>query len=89
MPSLVKFSHVFSHHEHTVCEGDYALHFHEFDIDCEFYKFKLNNAVELSDLYAVEFTIDNFKTVYSDYKSFLKNKKLSNCYQRGPPDLLA
>lgn len=42
-PSLVKFSHGFQNHEHEVCYGEFSSHLHEIDIDCEFYKFKLNN----------------------------------------------
>lgn len=40
-PYAVKLSHAFSHHTHEVCDGFSNTHFHKLDLDCEFYKFKL------------------------------------------------
>lgn len=40
-PYLVKLSHTFNHHTHEVCDGFSDTHFHKLDLDCEFYKFKI------------------------------------------------
>ncbi len=85
LPSFVKLSHTFNHHTHEVCEGDSSLHFHKLDVDCEFYKFKLNNNYEVIDLDIEIFTIEIFDTNLISHKSFLKNKIRLNRFQRGPP----
>ncbi len=41
-PSFVKLFHIFENHEHAICVNQQDTHFHKVDLDCEFYKFKLN-----------------------------------------------
>lgn len=41
-PLFVKLNHVFEDHKHEVCKTPYTNHFHELEIGCEFYNFKLN-----------------------------------------------
>jgi type III secretory pathway component EscR len=87
-PVAVKFAHVFSHHNHKVCQDNSTTHFHEIDVDCNFYKFKLNN---------------NTPLVFTDYDFFIPKKEHSEIishyfflskYQqlhvslRGPPALV-
>jgi hypothetical protein len=90
LPSAVKLNHVFTHHEHEVCENDgtNTTHFHETDLDCEFYKFKLTKTYYL-DLNPVNETskIFNNKTEVS-YYLFLRTHKENNSYLRGPPALV-
>ena len=40
-PSAVKLTHAFKNHKHEICDGEKTAHFHEVDIDCDFYKFTL------------------------------------------------
>ena len=84
-PSAVKFAHTFSHHEHEVCDGESAVHFHELDIDCEFFKFKINNTykseIAVFEIYNPEIS----KSVATTRKSFLLHKIQSNRFLRGPP----
>lgn len=90
VPSAVKFSHVFTHsqHKHDVCKGEKTTHLHEIDIDCEFYKFQLNNHF-LSQL-----ENDNWlQTPYYHEVSLLTYKFLNSHRPlsfslRGPPALV-
>lgn len=56
-PYVVKLSHSFNHHTHEVCEGFSDTHFHSLDLDCEFYKFK----IQKDQIFDV--------VVYSEYES--------------------
>lgn len=42
MPSAVKFTHIFENHKHEVCTDYSTKHMHEINLECEFFKFKLN-----------------------------------------------
>lgn len=45
-PNAVKLTHAFSHHTHEVCvDGLSDTHLHSLDLDCEFYKFKLQKDI--------------------------------------------
>lgn len=88
LPSVVKFSHVLSPHEHETCLDSSSTHFHEVDIDCEFYKFKLNTSFYTA-LNHTEITPNEFfnNSEYS-YYAFVKQQKRSSRAQRGPPGLV-
>jgi len=70
-PYAVKLAHVFENHKHEICIDYQKTHFHEFDVDCEFYKFKINNPFtitfndiefnEIKELNALNFEIYSFK----------------------------
>jgi hypothetical protein len=84
-PTAVKFNHVFSHHQHEVCKGEFTTHIHAFDSDCDFYKFKLTNPFTFFN-YDVAFKIvlqkhQNNITHYS----FLTSYQALHFTQRGPP----
>ncbi len=87
LPSVVKFSHVLSHHEHEVCVDTSASHFHEVDVDCEFYKFKLNTNY-LHDFDYIDIIPNEFihNSEYS-YYAFIRSHKRNALAQRGPPSL--
>lgn len=87
-PSVVKFSHIFTHHEHKVCNGEKSTHIHEVDFDCDFLKFKLNNNYYSSFKYKVLFceTI-SYKIPPLTYK-FLNNHQPLSFSLRGPPILV-
>jgi len=87
-PSAVKLMHVFQDHEHEVCIDNQKTHLHTLDLECEFYKFKVNNTFTLStynvEILAIEIT---HKPIVSQYN-------FTNYYQplsfslRGPPQLI-
>ena len=88
IPSIVKFSHVFTHHEHKVCLGEKSTHIHKVDLDCDFHKFKLNNS------YYTSFEYQNLFCVTPYYKVSILTYKFLNKHQplsfslRGPPTLV-
>lgn len=89
LPSAVKLSHVFTHHKHEVCKNDSndKTHFHELDVDCEFYKFKLNTNY-YSGLYAFETIIqNNLSKVNTCFYLFLRTHQQNASFLRGPPTL--
>ncbi|OUS00909.1 hypothetical protein A9Q86_09165 [Flavobacteriales bacterium 33_180_T64] len=85
LPSVVKFSHVFSHHEHEVCFGENQTHLHEVDLDCEFFKFKIQTQnTFLKPNYELLSTNNNHKTTPS-YYTFLSDYQRLHFSLRGPP----
>lgn len=88
VPSLVKFGHALENHKHEVCDVPQKLHFHDYEIDCEFYKFKLNKnqyfeiyIFEESSSLLIDSEIDD-----KDYFFYKKHLSLSKNL-RGPPSL--
>jgi hypothetical protein len=88
LPSLVKLHHAFQDHKHEVCINNIVEHFHELDLECEFYKFKLNTQFSVS-FPSVEFvdSINNFKEIISQYHFISTYQKL-HLNLRGPPVLM-
>ena len=86
-PAMIKYTHGFQDHEHEVCFGKSESHLHELDIDCEFFKFKLNTQyVHVHKLFS---TIDIEHTtpiITSHYQLISDYQKLSFSL-RGPPSL--
>jgi hypothetical protein len=88
VPSVVKFTHVFTHHKHEVCEGGDTTHIHKVDLDCEFHKFQLNNNFTFNNSYSELFSpqVNSLKTV-SQYRFLSKYLRLPFSL-RGPPSLI-
>ncbi len=88
VPSFVKLAHIFENHKHEVCEAPQKSHFHEFDVDCEFYKFKLNpqTTTIFNDFVALSLE-ENFKLISSQYQFISDYQRLSFSL-RGPPSLV-
>ena len=86
-PSLTKFAHTFSHseHHHEVCNGEASTHLHTLDLDCEFYKFKLNAEYELTTFESLNYNPIYFSETPDSYISFLNNNIQLHCFLRGPP----
>jgi hypothetical protein len=87
VPSIVKFSHIFSHHQHKVCIGEKSTHIHKVDLDCDFHKFKSNNHFLFSPktFNLISFS-DFYKTLHLTY-NFLNNHRPLSFSLRGPPVL--
>ncbi len=91
LPTAIKLSHVFSHHEHEVCANDYSnskTHYHTLDLDCDFYKFKLSqNQYFLVFDYDVNLEFSSTLQSLSYYIS-KNNHQHSTRFLRGPPQLV-
>ncbi|RAJ12012.1 hypothetical protein [Olleya aquimaris] len=87
-PSAVKFVHVLEQHEHEVCIDNSTTHMHEMDVDCEFYKFKINPVFTFKIKYAdLETSIQNYLKITSQYHFISTYQKLGIAL-RGPPQLV-
>lgn len=90
VPSVIKFSHVFTHnqHKHEICKGEKSTHLHELDLDCEFYKFQLNNNFTLSFFNIDLISLKDKQTKISPHYSFLSKYERLHFSLRGPPSLI-
>lgn len=88
VPVVVKANHVLENHEHNICDNNDVLHFHEINLDCEFYKFKLNTQYVFT-AQPVLFTLTHFihKTPVQ-YHSFLSYNQHLAFALRAPPYLV-
>ena len=88
VPSAVKFTHVFAHHKHEVCEGGNLTHIHKVDLDCEFQKFQLNNNFTFDNSYSELFSLQKKSLeIVSQYRFLSKYQRL-HFSLRGPPSLI-
>lgn len=85
LPSAVKFTHALSQHEHDVCLEKHQTHFHNVDLDCEFFKFKIqtqHSAINVDyELFSV---VDNHNISVSNY-TFISDYQRLHFSLRGPP----
>jgi len=88
IPAVVKFAHIFEDHEHTVCTDKTSTHIHGVDLDCEFYKFKLNTSI------AIDFNKKDFPSIENNHKIITSQYQFTSDFQRlpfslrGPPRLV-
>lgn len=84
-PALVKLAHAFENHHHNTCTNTQTTHFHEFNLDCDFYKFKLQTQTfaEILELDYCQYSIPKEKPK-SAYASII-NTSLRHSFLRGPP----
>ena len=87
-PSIVKFNHIFEDHKHEVCETPQTNHFHELDMDCEFYKFKLSAQFSFSPnpISFSQYLIPS-KKIVTQY-IFISDYQQLHFDLRGPPALV-
>ena len=89
VPLFVKSYHLFEDHKHEVCETPFTNHFHEFEIDCEFYDFilKTNFYESLASIDILE--VDElYKPIFSLYH-FISDYQQLQFSLRGPPGRLS
>lgn len=88
VPSVVKFSHILEDHKHEVCKGEFQSHFHEVDLDCEFYKFNLNNGILFEIAHLELLQVEHNQEFLQEHYIFLQGHQQCNAYLRGPPFLV-
>ena len=88
LPSAIKLAHAFASHNHEVCEFPQSTHYHEYEIDCEFYKFKLNPQISFdTEVYENVINLDLIEQPIV-YYSYSKKSHVAAFRLRGPPTLL-
>lgn len=87
MPTGLKFSHIFSHLHHEVCNGETQAHLHTADLDCSFYQFNLSTPFTIPIFeYQFVFTVENHQN-YAEAYSFLPEYQQLHFSLRGPPQI--
>jgi type III secretory pathway component EscR len=88
VPLAVKFTHIFNHHKHQVCYGESTTHLHALDLECHFYKCKLNNQFFVSvNNISIPSIEDNYQIINSQY-TFSSRFQSFHFSLRGPPQLI-
>ena len=87
-PITLKFVHIFNHHEHEACKGEYKVHLHTLDVDCSYQKFKLTKTFTIP-----EFSVNFFSPIHNHEISSIQYSFLSDTCKlqfklRGPPYLI-
>jgi hypothetical protein len=84
-PLAVKLNHIFEDHKHEVCKTPNKLHFHNLQLDCKFYDFRLNTyyyqSPEVFEIFDIE---DIQETMVSQYH-FISHYQRLQFSLRGPP----
>lgn len=85
VPSFVKLAHAFEDHKHEICITPQKEHFHEFDIDCEFYKFKTSPQIAISFDYFENLDIKTTTAKIISQYQFISDYQRLSFSLRGPP----
>lgn len=85
LPSAVKMMHVFERHQHEICYGESDAHFHTLDIECEFYKFKINSAFTIPESVATLISYPEVGILATQAYGFLSEFQNFHFTRRGPP----
>ena len=88
IPSIVKLAHLFENHEHQVCNGESITHIHSIDVNCEFYKFKINNAFSFAFNSIELFSVENNHSIIISQYDFASDYQRLPFSLRGPPQLV-
>ena len=88
IPSIIKFCHTLSHHEHKVCLGKKSTHIHEVDLDCDFHKFQLNKTFTISNSFSALFICEELSVKIVSQYDFLNSYQKLHFALRGPPSLI-
>ena len=85
VPSFVKLAHAFENHKHEICITPQKSHFHEYDIDCEFYKFKTNPQIAITFDYKESLDVKKIATPIISQYQFISDYQRLSFSLRGPP----
>lgn len=84
-PLVVKLYHIFEDHNHEICKTPNKTHFHELEIDCEFYNFKLNTQFNLSIKSVIIPALKEITQSITSQYHFISDYQQLHFSLRGPP----
>ena len=87
VPTAVKFSHLWSHLHHEICNGEPQTHIHTADLDCSFYNFQLSAPFTVPTIEFVLFHSEDNHPIFSTDYSFLSEFQQLHFSVRGPPQI--
>ncbi|SDR83368.1 hypothetical protein [Gramella sp. MAR_2010_147] len=85
LPSSVSFSHIFTGHDHTICDNYAEKHYHNKALDCELHKFHKNSALTINFSAFEPVIIQVTQEGIFDYYQFLNEYEPLHFDLRGPP----
>ncbi|WNH09720.1 hypothetical protein [Thalassobellus suaedae] len=88
VPTVLKFAHIFAHHEHDICLGEKSTHLHELNIDCDLHKFKLSNSYAITFFNFSLFSPKEVPLKIASQYQFLSEYQRLQTSLRGPPYLI-
>ena len=84
-PTAAKFVHIFNHHKHEICKGEYQSHLHTSNLDCSFHKFKLTTPFTIP-VFSIDFFITEHNHINTiAYYLYLNEYEHLHFSLRGPP----
>jgi len=87
-PSTVKLFHFFAEHEHVVCTSNNSNHYHESEVDCDFYKFKVSKVYAYLIGNDTSVLIPDEPAPIATRYDFINNHQELSFNLRGPPVLV-
>ncbi|MDX1365813.1 MAG: hypothetical protein R3243_16530 [Arenibacter latericius] len=87
LPGALKAKHAILEHHNFVCKEKGKLHYHEMEVECEFYKYNISHFITPE---YVELNNNSwiFKTEkVTDYYQYLSKYQKLHFSERGPPTL--
>ena len=87
-PAALKFAHIFDHHKHEICKGEYQVHLHTSDVDCSYHKFKLTKTFTIPEFSFEFFTLEYNHEITNLQYLFLSSTCNLHFKLRGPPNNL-
>ncbi|MDR5590124.1 hypothetical protein [Christiangramia sp. SM2212] len=85
LPSAVSFSHIYTDHDHKLCDNYAEHHYHSKSIDCDLNKFHKNPAISFQLPEFVLVIEENTQDGIFDYYKFLNEYEPLYFDLRGPP----
>lgn len=88
IPTAVKVAHIFKTHHHVFCTAKHEKHLHNYDFDCQFYKFHVNASFTLPNFhFEVPEIFQPSKAIEAPYVALIEHEDL-HFSLRGPPALI-
>ena len=85
VPLFVKLDHIFAGHEHEVCTTPGDLHFHNLQLECKFYDFRLNTYYYKSPEVIEILVLQNIEEIVVSQYHFISHYQRLQFSLRGPP----
>ncbi|GAA4282364.1 hypothetical protein [Gaetbulibacter aestuarii] len=88
IPTGAKFAHIFKTHKHVFCTAKHETHLHNYDFDCQFYKFHVNANFTLPDFhFNIPEIFQPCETIEAPYVALIEHEDL-HFSLRAPPNFI-
>lgn len=88
IPTAAKVAHIFQSHKHVFCTAKHERHIHNYDFDCQFYKFHVNAICTIPEVhFDIPQLFQSKRTIEAPYVALNEHQDL-HFSLRGPPTLI-